>query len=420
VRGAEQAGFHLKLVAKEQLNMLTRNEAVIGLGRFWLGAWLVCWFVTANSLTAASPPGAGLTPVSPSRPPLAAVEPRPQIQVTEPNHDFGKIQSGEQRTHEFVIANVGTAPLEITQVRTSCGCTTTKDWDRRIEPGATGKIPVRFDTGSFSGTIQRNVTLVTNDPQQSQVVMQVKAQIWVPVEVTPKTVMFQYDPDASESETRVVRLVSNLDKPLRFREVRSTHPSFAVELETVEPDREFALQIRTVPPIGTGMVTALVLLQPSDPDLAPIQVVTYAMERLAFTVSPARLLLPNRSTPAGARPSVTIRNNTGQPMQLTDPQINVPDATVDLIELQPDRVYRLTPVFPDGFELPTGEQLELTVKSNLPRHPEIRIPVLASSTVVRTPTTRPTVVPRTNVVLQPVARPREAPAPARPPIPQSR
>jgi hypothetical protein len=407
-------------VAKEQVNMLTRNETTIGLRRFWLGAWLACWIVTANGLTAASPPGAGLTPVSPSRSQMAVVEARPQIQVAEPIHDFGKLQSGEERTHEFLIANVGTAPLEISQVRTSCGCTTTQDWDRRIEPGATGRIPIRFDTGSFTGTIQRTVTLVTNDPQQGQLVMQVKAQIWVPVEVTPKTVMFQYEQDASEAETRTVRLVSNLDKPLQFSEVRSTHPSFAVELETVQPGREFALQIRTVPPIGTGMITSQVVLEPLDTNLAPIQVVAYALERQAFTVSPARLLLPNQLAPAAARPSVTIRNNTGQSFQLSDPQINVPGATVELIELQPNRVFRLTPVFPDGFQLPTGEQLELIVKSSLPRHPEIRVPVLASSTVIRTPTIRTPVAPRTNVVLRPVARPPAAPAPALPPIPQGR
>jgi hypothetical protein len=384
--------------------------------RFWIGAWLAGCLGAANGLAAVTPPNAGLTPVASPQTPSVVAALAPRIHVAEPTHDFGKVPSGEQRTHEFLVTNEGTGPLEILQVRTSCGCTTTGQWDRRIEPGATGRIPVRFDTGSFSGTLQRTVTLVTNDPRQRQVVMQVKAEIWVPVEVSPKTVMFQYDSESTEGETKIVRLLSHLDQPLQFSEVRSSHPSFALNLETVNPGREFTLQIRTVPPIGTGMITAPLLLQPADTNLAPIRITAYAIERQPLTISPASLMLPAGPARAGTRPSVTIRNNTSQALELTDPQINVPGATVEIAELQSNRLFRLTPVFPEGFELPAGQRAELTVKSNHPRHPEIRVPVLASRPMVRTPASTSAAAPRSNVVLRPVSRPAPKP-PGLPPVP---
>jgi hypothetical protein len=207
----------------ERVKMLTRYEATNGFRRLWLGAWLAGSIGATGGLSGATPSGIGLTPI-PQREPLVVQAPGPRIQVDEPTHDFGKVPSGEQRTHEFVVKNVGTAPLEISQVRTSCGCTMTGEWDRRIEPGSTGQIPIRFDTGSFSGTIQRTVTLVTNDPRQNHLVMQVKAEIWVPVEVRPRTVMFQYQSDTTEGETKEVRLISHLDEPLQFEDVRSDHP----------------------------------------------------------------------------------------------------------------------------------------------------------------------------------------------------
>lgn len=401
----------------DRVKMLTRSRGSRGFRRLWFGAWLAGSIGATGGLSGATPSGIGLTPI-PQREPPVVQAPGPRIQVDEPTHDFGRVPSGEGRTHEFLVKNVGTAPLEIRQVRTSCGCTTTGEWDRQIEPGSTGRIPLRFDTGSFSGTIQRTVTLVTNDPRQSQLVMQVKAEIWVPVEVRPRTVMFQYHSDTTEGETKEVRLISHLDEPLQFDEVRSDHPSFAVTLDTVDPGREYALQIRTVPPLGSGMITTPLVLKPSNPDVAPIQVIAYAIERQPITISPSRLLLPSGTRPTGARPSITIRNNTANALELSDPQLNVPEATVELTELQPNRLFRLTPVFPEGFTLTPGERVELTVKSNHPRHPEIRVPVVTSGPTVRTPTPQPVVAPRTNVVSRPVSRPASTPSPAPPPLPR--
>jgi hypothetical protein len=400
--------------------MLTCNRPHLLLRRVWPALWIAGIIGASDGFTAATPPNAGLSPVT--TPSLSVVKTGsgPRIHVSQPIHDFGKVPSGEQRVHEFLVENVGSAPLEISHVRTSCGCTTTGQWDRRIEPGSTGRIPIRFDTGNFSGALQRTVTLVTNDPDNNQLVMQVKAQIWTPVEVTPKTVMFQYDREATEGQTNTVRLLSHLDEPLQFNPVTTSHPSFAASLKTVVPGKEFALEIRTVPPVGTGMITAPLVLQPVTTNLQPVQVMVYAIETQPVTVSPASLMLPVGPARTGTRPGVTIRNNTSHPFELSDPQVNVPGATVQVVELQANRLFRLTPIFPEDYELPTGEQVELTVKSNHPRYPEIRVPVTTARQAIRTtPTARPALsaapAPRTNVVVRPAPRPPAVVQP--PPVP---
>jgi hypothetical protein len=125
------------------------------------------------SLVSADAPGAG-----------------PRIQFSELAHDFGELQAGVTLKHTFFYTNMGLATLEILQVRPSCGCTTAGEWDKRIEPGATGSIPIQFNSSSFNGLIQKTVSVVSNDPHQSNIVLHLKAQVWVPLEVTPKTVMF--------------------------------------------------------------------------------------------------------------------------------------------------------------------------------------------------------------------------------------
>jgi hypothetical protein len=378
------------------------------------GVLLAGWLGVAWCGAAATPLDAGLTPVPPPvAPPVSGVS-APRIQVEEPIHDFGRLTAGQKREHEFLVTNAGNAPLEISQVRTSCGCTTMGDWDRRIQPGATGRIPIRFDTANFTGSIQRTVTLVTNDPRQSQMVLQVKAHIWVPIEVSPRTVMFQYDSETTEGESREVRVASHLDEPLTFAGVRSEHPAFAVELEPVKPGREYRLRVRMVPPVGTGMITAPLVLEPSDPELDPIQVMAYAIERQPLTISPAALVLPAGPVRAGVRPAVTIRDNTGKGIELSEPKINLPGATVELSELQTNRLYRLTPVLPEGFELVSGQRLELTVKTSHPRHREIRVPITSARPVVQSPVTRSAVPLRTNAVVNPAARPLPGVPPAPP------
>jgi hypothetical protein len=344
-------------------------------------------------LVAAQLPSSGLGPL----------EGGPRIEVAEPIHDFGRLPPGDSRQHEFVYRNVGSVPLEIKQVRTSCGCTTAGEWDRQVEPGAAGRVAIKFDTANYSGALQRNVTLVTNDPRQPQLVLQVKAQIWAPIEVNPKTVMFQYDSEATEGETRVVRLTSHLDEPLAFASVRSEHPGFRATLETIKPGQEFALQISTVPPVGSGTITTAVVLEPADTNVAPVRVMAYALERQPLTISPVSLVLPSGQVRPGTRPSVTVRNNTSQPLELSDPSINLEGVEVELRELQVGRFFTLTPHFPEGLEFPAGQQIELTVKTSNRRQPVIRVPVIQARQAVRPQVAVPPT--RTNVLVRPPAAP---------------
>ena len=70
---------------------------------------------TARAEDAAAKPGA-----TPALPGSAG----PKIQFAEIVYDFGKVSSGEVVKHSFVFTNIGTAKLEIKDVRPGCGCTT--------------------------------------------------------------------------------------------------------------------------------------------------------------------------------------------------------------------------------------------------------------------------------------------------------
>jgi len=92
---------------------------------------------------AASPP--------PGTTPAAAITSGPRIEFDTNVYNFGKVSSGELVRHDFIFTNTGTSTLEITDVRPGCGCTTAGTWDKKVEPGKTGLIPLQFNSANFGG-----------------------------------------------------------------------------------------------------------------------------------------------------------------------------------------------------------------------------------------------------------------------------
>jgi hypothetical protein len=94
----------------------------------------------------------------------------PVFKCDEMVHDFGKIREIESYAiHEFVIKNIGTAPLVINQVLSSCGCAQPEWSERPIEPGQEGFVIVVYDMIGRPGPFRKNITVFTNERKIRQV-----------------------------------------------------------------------------------------------------------------------------------------------------------------------------------------------------------------------------------------------------------
>ena len=115
---------------------------------------------------------------------LPALAAAPQAVVEKPIVDVGKVKKGDPIRHTFVIRNAGDAPLEISEVKPSCGCTVA-DFDRQIAPGASGEVSVVVETDAFGGGIAKAVTVFTNDTENPKLSLVVKANVREPVVARP-------------------------------------------------------------------------------------------------------------------------------------------------------------------------------------------------------------------------------------------
>jgi len=84
------------------------------------------------------------------------------ISFENDSYDFGKIIQGEKITHSYSFKNTGTAPLVISSVAASCGCTI-PTWEKNpIAAGESGEINVVFDSEGKQGAQAKDITVITN------------------------------------------------------------------------------------------------------------------------------------------------------------------------------------------------------------------------------------------------------------------
>lgn len=92
-------------------------------------------------------------------------------------HDFGMVQQETVVKATFTFKNTGNTLLVIERVKTSCGCTGTLLSSSELKPGEQGMLEISFDSGGYSGTIIRTITVLTNDPSHKEVKIHIKANV---------------------------------------------------------------------------------------------------------------------------------------------------------------------------------------------------------------------------------------------------
>lgn len=85
------------------------------------------------------------------------------IAADETSHDFGQIKEADGKVSAtFVVKNTGDAPLAITRVIASCGCTTPEWTKEPIAPGASGNIKITYDPKGRPGPFSKTISVYSN------------------------------------------------------------------------------------------------------------------------------------------------------------------------------------------------------------------------------------------------------------------
>ena len=86
----------------------------------------------------------------------------PAITFEEVKYDFGSVVQGGTVDHTFKFKNTGTAPLVISNIGVSCGCTTPEWTKAPVMPGKTGTIAAHFNSTGKMGMQNKVLTVESN------------------------------------------------------------------------------------------------------------------------------------------------------------------------------------------------------------------------------------------------------------------
>jgi hypothetical protein len=121
---------------------------------------------------------------------------RPKIKIESTNIDLGTMKVSDTRNEEISIENTGKKPLQITNVSTSCGCTSAQlvingkespvfsmhgnpPWIGEIAPGEKATLKAIYEPSKMpvQGEVERTIFFKTNDPENDEVKINIKVKV---------------------------------------------------------------------------------------------------------------------------------------------------------------------------------------------------------------------------------------------------
>jgi len=142
----------------------------------------------------------------------------------------------------FAFENKGDRAVEISEIKTSCGCTTAKLPKKTYAPGEKGTIKGSFSVGSRQGKQHKNIRVLTDDIAQPEIQLALRLEIPKLVSMKPGLLLWRV---GSEPEAKTLTIQPNGDLGARIAEVVCKDENFEF---TVNEADEFEPTIVEITP----------------------------------------------------------------------------------------------------------------------------------------------------------------------------
>ncbi len=90
--------------------------------------------------------------------------------------NYGEIEKSADGLRVIEFKNVGDAPLILSNVKASCGCTVPTYEDKPVMPGKTAEIKVKYNTTRL-GPINKVITITSNDLDSPTTLVRLKGKV---------------------------------------------------------------------------------------------------------------------------------------------------------------------------------------------------------------------------------------------------
>jgi hypothetical protein len=208
-------------------------------------------------------------------------------------HDFGSVPRGAQLSHQFIITNIYAVRMEITGIKSGCGCVTATAAKRVLEPRESTVLDVRMDARRFAGPKAVGVRVSVGPEYISSCELRITANSRADVVFNPGQVTFgNVTRGQTPSQTIDVEYAGVLKWQVTEVLAKDTPYDASVREIYRRPGQVgYQLKVTLKPDAPLGALKHELFLKTNDPASPLVPVLVEAVVGSALTVSPATLNL---------------------------------------------------------------------------------------------------------------------------------
>jgi hypothetical protein len=232
-------------------------------------------------------------------------------------HDFGTVPKGTQLRFEFKVRNLYGVRMELTSVKSGCGCVTAVPAKRVLEKTEETTIVVRMDASRFSGPKMVGVRVTVGPEYIDSAELTVKANSRADVVFNPGQVSFgTVTRGQAITQTIDIEYAGKLN--WQVSEVVAKDVPYTTTIKELyrQPGRlgtankaGYRLSVTVKEDAALGALTHYVYLKTNDPGSPLVPVLIEANVQTALSVVPATLSLGNVKTDTALTRRVVVRGN---------------------------------------------------------------------------------------------------------------
>lgn len=350
-----------------------------------------------------APPKSGATtqPAVPASLP-GATESKARMELTPQDFKFGDVWQGVPTQREFTIKNVGTDPLIISDVKSTCGCTVPTKPKSPVAPGESSTFTITYDTKK-PGHASKKVIVTTNDPNSPSLDIVVEGNVKALFKMTPSEHIMMHDLEPSSEQSQTIRMECNYDTPLHLKlKPGQDFGKFDVELKEVEAGKVYELMAKTRPPLTLGFNRGTVVLETG---LEKVPTLTVS---LGANAQPRVLSMPPKlhvrpDAKVASQQIVRIQYRLDPGTKIKEVKCNLPNVTWEIMPEQAPppqarvSTHQIRVNLPAWADLPPeGGLIEIFTDDKDPTYQRLEVPIVRTTDMPAPPpaaTTQPKPMP---------------------------
>jgi hypothetical protein len=254
-------------------------------------------------------------------PALAAAA--PQLGIEEPTADFGSVEQGTPVSHVFHLKNTGDAPLHISNVKSSCGCTAAVVSESDVQPGAEARVLATLDTHRVAGRTTKVLSVYSDDPRVPVAALTLTGDVLSDLVLSPNPV---YLGRLRRGETVTREVVIRPGRPGGTAVVRALGGELSGLQTRLElaPDATQRLILALDPTVPLGRFSRELRLETTSPRQPVIVLPVFGSIEGDVVVLPSQLSFGVARAGASPERRLLIRNRGLHPLRVR--RVAVPDS----------------------------------------------------------------------------------------------